>query len=54
MVDRNSARGVKRLSIVCSGRKVAMNDIRRFCELYKKDTRALGYFLMRLDGTVEP
>ncbi len=36
MVDRNSARGVKRLSIVCSGRKVAMNDIRRFCELYKK------------------
>ena len=35
-LDRNSRRGVKRFSIVCSGRKVAMNDLRRFCELYKK------------------
>jgi len=32
----NSARGVKRFSIVCSGRKVAMKDIRRFCDLYRR------------------
>lgn len=35
-LDRNSRRGVRRISIVCSGRKVAMNDIRRFCQLYRK------------------
>ena len=32
----NAANGVRRFSIVCSGRKVAMKDIRRFCELYRK------------------
>lgn len=30
----NSRHGVKRYSIVCSGRKVAMKDIKRFCQLY--------------------
>ncbi|MBD5225075.1 MAG: biotin synthase BioB [Bacteroidales bacterium] len=32
----NHHAGVRRFSIVCSGRKVAMNDIRRYCELYKR------------------
>lgn len=36
ILDRNTRRGVRRFSIVCSGRKVAMKDLRRFCELYRK------------------
>lgn len=32
----NHTAGVKRFSIVCSGRKVAMKDIRRYCELYRR------------------
>lgn len=34
-LERNTSRGVKRLSIVCSGRKVPMKDLRRFCDLYR-------------------
>lgn len=45
MVDRNTGRGVRRFSIVCSGRKVAMNDIRRYCELYKKTRERSGMSL---------
>lgn len=44
-LDRNTSRGVKRISIVCSGRKVAMADIRRFCELYKKARERSGMSL---------
>lgn len=35
-VDCNTRRGVRRISIVCSGRKVAMKDIGRFCGLYRR------------------
>ncbi len=35
-VDRNTRMGVNRFSIVCSGRRVAMKDIRRYCEIYRK------------------
>jgi biotin synthase len=35
-LDVNTARGVKRFSIVCSGRKVAMKDLRHFCDLYRR------------------
>lgn len=35
-VELNGNYGVGRLSIVCSGRKVAMADIKRYCRLYAK------------------
>lgn len=35
-LERNTARGVKRFSIVCSGRKVAMKDLRLFCDMYRR------------------
>ena len=38
----NDTAGVKRFSIVCSGRKVAMNDIRRFCDLYRRSQEISG------------
>lgn len=41
----NDAAGVKRFSIVCSGRKVAMNDIRRFCDLYRRSHEISGMSL---------
>ena len=41
----NDAAGVKRFSIVCSGRKVAMNDIRRFCDLYRRSQEISGMSL---------
>lgn len=44
-LERNSARGVKRFSVVCSGRKVAMKDIRRFCELYRRARQKSGISL---------
>ena len=41
----NDAAGVKRFSIVCSGHKVAMNDIRRFCDLYRRSQEISGMSL---------
>lgn len=38
----NDAAGVHRFSIVCSGRKVAMADIRLFCDLYRRSARESG------------
>jgi len=35
-LEQNDCHGVKRLSIVCSGRKVAMKDLRKFCDLYRR------------------
>lgn len=32
----NHHAGVRRFSIVCSGRKVAMKDLRHFCDLYRR------------------
>lgn len=34
-----AAHGVERISIVCSGRKVGLKDIRRFCDLYREGAR---------------
>ncbi len=41
-LERNTARGVRRISIVCSGRKVAIKDIRRFCDLYRRARKKSG------------
>lgn len=41
-LGRNDARGVRRLSVVCSGRKVALKDIRRFCDLYRRAREKSG------------
>lgn len=38
----NDRAGVHRFSIVCSGRKVAMNDIRRYCDLYRRSAQETG------------
>ncbi|MDE6628876.1 MAG: biotin synthase BioB [Muribaculaceae bacterium] len=35
-VDVNDGFGVRRFSIVCSGRKVAMKDLRRYCDMYRR------------------
>lgn len=35
-VDVNEGYGVGRFSIVCSGRKVAMKDLRLFCDMFRK------------------
>ncbi len=35
-VEVNTSKGVKRFSLVTSGRKVSKEDIRRFCDLYRK------------------
>ena len=35
-VEVNSAKGVKRFSMVTSGRKVSKEDIKHFCDLYKR------------------
>ena len=37
-VDMNNGHGVKRFSIVCSGRKVAMKDLRVYCDMYRRAT----------------
>lgn len=37
---RNAARGVRRISIVCSGRKVGLGDVKRFCEMYRRGVAA--------------
>lgn len=41
-LERNTSRGVKRLSIVCSGRKVPMKDLRKFCDLYRRAREKSG------------
>ncbi len=41
-LERFTSRGVKRLSIVCSGRKVPMKDLRRFCDLYRRAREKSG------------
>ncbi len=41
-LERFTSRGVKRLSIVCSGRKVPMKDLRRFCGLYRRAREKSG------------
>jgi biotin synthase len=41
----NNSQGVKRFSIVCSGRKVAMHDLRRYCALYEKTRKETNLFL---------
>lgn len=45
MVDANSARGVRRFSIVCSGRKVPMKDLRHYCDLYRRTAQRSGMHL---------
>lgn len=35
-LQANDRAGVRRFSIVCSGRKVPMKDIRRYCDLYRR------------------
>lgn len=44
-VALNDSQGVRRFSIVCSGRKVAMKDIRRYCALFEKTRRDSGMTL---------
>lgn len=34
--EHNARMGVTRFSIVCSGRRVPMKDIRRYCDIYRK------------------
>ncbi|MCM1093505.1 MAG: biotin synthase BioB [Lachnospiraceae bacterium] len=41
----NCELGIKRLSLVTSGRKVAPADMERFCELYKKISTETGLYL---------
>lgn len=41
----NCELGIKRLSLVTSGRKVAPADMERFCELYKKISAETGLYL---------
>lgn len=41
----NCELGIKRLSLVTSGRKVAPSDMERFCELYKKISAETGLYL---------
>lgn len=41
-VAANDGYGVRRYSIVCSGRKVAMKDIRRFCDMYRQAIKGSG------------
>ena len=38
----NDAAGVHRFSIVCSGRKVGLADIHRYCELYRRSAQESG------------
>ncbi len=45
VVHANSRRGVKRFSMVTSGRRVTAAQIDRFCDLYKKAVGASGIYL---------
>ena len=38
----NARHGVERISIVCSGRKVALGDIRKFCGMYRQGAAETG------------
>ena len=45
ILDRATANGVKRFSLVTSGRKVAPRDLDRFCDLYRKARAKSDIFL---------
>lgn len=45
MLRANSDRGVQRFSIVCSGRKVAMKDLRVFADIYRRSRQESDIYL---------
>lgn len=49
----NDRRGVRRLSLVTSGRRVSRRDIDRFCELYRAIARETGLFMCASMGLLD-
>lgn len=52
--ETNKLLGIKRLSLVTSGRKVAPADMKRFCDIYRKIARENRLVPVRVNGAAEP
>lgn len=50
---RNKQLGIKRLSLVTSGRKVSNADMRRFCDLYRRISRETGLYMCASMGLLD-